>query len=324
MLNKTLILILGCLIAISRICPVPEIAADEDGNKGQTHSPEKEKPDSDNNKPDKPKHDRDTPPPSKTKEKSKLSDFSEPYQEKDAKKDKASKSDKSYDNHDWDDDDDGGGFWDEFWADLFSDIFSALIFGDFGYRYSSFPYNLPQQPLSGIYVSTNNEMGNMTAFQFRTYYNTVDENIKAYGLYSKLLFPSSWTWDIENNHYLEKVSNNTVSMNYFTTHFNTIGLTPDTNFVTEVGLGLAFLTDVTDNVHSSGSFQIRSDYFPPDPWGIRASASFASPSDVRTTNFDATLGWHTGALEIFGGYHSLINNKTRNLNGPTFGVALWF
>jgi hypothetical protein len=302
-------------MAMFRICPAPEISADKNKpDKPKPHKEDKEKP----------KHDRDDSTPSKTEEKGKLGDFSEPYKENADKKNKSSKSATSYDNNDYDDDD-GGGFWDEFWADLFSDVFSALILGDFGYRYSSCPYNQPQQPLPGIYVSTNNDtLGDMTAFQFRTYYNKVDTDIQGYGLYGKLLFPSSWTWDMENNHYSENVNNQTDSMDYFTTHFNTIGLTPDTNFVTEIGLGMAFLTDVTDEVHSSGSFQIRADYFPAEPWSIRASASFASPSDVKTTNFDTTVGWHTGSLEIFGGYHSLINNKSINLNGPTFGLALWF
>lgn len=316
---------LGCLFAIFHICPSLEISADK--NKTDKTKPPKEDKEksghNDNRDKDKekPKHDKDKPKPSKPEEKSKLKEFSEPYKDKDT----SGREKKSHDNDTYyGDDDDGGDFWDEFWADLFSDVFSALIFGDFGYRYSSCPYNQPQQPQPGIYVFTDNESGNMTAFQFRTYYNTIDSNIKSYGLYGKFLFPSSWTWDMENNHYLEEVSNNTLSMNYFTTHFNTIGLTPNTNFVTEVGFGLAFLTDATDTVHSSGSFQVRADYFPAEPWSIRTSASFASPSDVRTTNFDTTVGWHSGSLEIFGGYHSLINNKTRNLNGPTFGLALWF
>ena len=241
------LLTLICLMALFQVCPAPDVSADKDSDKDKPHSAEKEKPKSDKNKPDKdklkpdkpkpkpnkPKPDKDKPPPPKTEEKGKLSDFSKPYKENADKKSKSSKSETSYDNNDWDDDD-GGDFWDEFWADLFSDVFSALILGDFGYRYSSYPYNPPQQPLPGIYVSTNNDtLGDMTAFQFRTYYNTVDKNIKSYGLYSKLLLPSSWTWDMENNHYLEKVNNNMVSMNYFTTHFNTIGLTPDTNFVTD-------------------------------------------------------------------------------------------
>lgn len=315
-LNKTLLLILGCLIALFQICPLPEISADK-------NKPDKPKPPNEDK--EKPKHDRDDSTPSKTEEKGKLSDFSEPYKENADKKSKPPRSDKlCYDDNNDLDNDDSDDFWEEFWADLFSDIFNAFIFGDFGYRYSSYPYNPPQQPQPGIYVSTDNELDNMTAFQFRTYYNKVNSNIKSYGLYSKLLLPSSWTWDMENNHYLEKVNNNMVSMNYFTTHFNTIGLTPDTNFVAEIGLGLAFLTDVADNVHSSGSFQIRTDYFPSEPWSIRVAASFASPSDVRITNIDTTAGWHNGSLEIFGGYHSLINNKGKNLDGPTFGLALWF
>lgn len=310
------LLMLGCLIALFRICPAPDISADKNDNAKPGHNDNRDK------DKEKPKHDKDKPKPSKPDEKSKLGEFSEPYKDKDT----SERGKKSHDNDTYyDDDDDGDDFWAEFWGDLFADAFNALLLGDFGYRYSSCPYNQPQQPLPGIYVSTNNDtLGDMTAFQFRTYYNTIDKNIKSYGVYSKLLLPSSWTWDMENNHYSENVNNRTDSMDYFTTHFNTIGLTPDTNFVTEVGLGFAFLTDVADNVHSSGSFQIRADYFPAEPWSIRASASFASPSDVRTTNFDTTIGWHTGALEIFGGYHSLMNNKTRNLNGPTFGLALWF
>ncbi|MEW6026934.1 MAG: hypothetical protein AB1599_06555 [Planctomycetota bacterium] len=322
------LLMLGCIVAVLQIGPALDISADKPAGHAEGRSASGVDSPANRDKPkplkedrEKPKHDKSDPKPSKSEDKSRLKDFSEPYKDKDAKHGKKS-YDSSYDSDDYDND--SGDFWDEFWADLFSDIFSALIFGDFGYRYSSCPYNKPQQPQPGIYVSTNNELGNMTAFQFRTYYNTVDSNIKSYGLYGKLLFPSSWTWDMENNHYTEDVGNNNVSMNYFTTHFNTIGLTPNTNFVTEVGFGLAFLTDAADEVHSSGSFQVRADYFPAEPWSIRTSASFASPSDVRTTNFDATIGWHSSSLEIFGGYHSLINDKALNLNGPTFGMALWF
>jgi hypothetical protein len=309
------LLIAGCLIAIFQICPTPEISAENDNeDKGKPAKQEK----------DKPAHgDKSGSSSTESKNNGKLEEFSKPYQDKSDQKDK---NDKSYHNrYDNCDNDGGGDFWADFWADLLSDVFQALIFGDFGYRYSSCPYNPTQQPLPGIYVSTENStLGDMMAFQFRTSYNRIDHNIKAYGLYGKLLFPSSWTWDMENTHYLEKAGNKMLSLNYLTTHFNTIGLTPDTNFVTEVGLGMAFLTDAADKLHSSGSFQIRADYFPAEPWSVRTSVSFASPTDIRTTNFNTTIGWHSGALEIFGGYHSLVNNKSRNLNGTTFGLALWF
>ncbi|MEK7309287.1 MAG: hypothetical protein AAB038_00535, partial [Planctomycetota bacterium] len=153
------LLMLGCLMALFRICPAPDMSADKNDNEKPGHNDNRDK------DKEKPKHDRDKPKPSKPEEKSKLGEFSEPYKDKDTSKHgkKSSDNDTYYD-----DDDDGGDFWDEFWADLFSDVFSALILGDFGYRYSSYPYNPPQQPLPGIYVSTNNDtLGDMTAFQFR-------------------------------------------------------------------------------------------------------------------------------------------------------------
>ena len=326
-----------------------------DKNKPGTDKPkpDKTRPKPDKQKPDKTKPDRNKQPPPQTKEKGRLNEFSEPYKEKskpdkqkpaagsnkphhDVEKDDSeysprphreehphrqedknktvyvSYSQYEYDDSDYDDD--------ETWFSLWTDFFI-----DNGFRYSSYPYNPSQQPLPGIYISQHEEFkGNPMAFQFRTYYHSIDKNLKSYGLYSKFLFASSLTWDMDNNHYMEKVNGHLDTMDYFTTHFNIAGLAPDTNFVPEIGVGMAFLTDVANEVHNSISFQTRMDYFPVEPWSFRIGASFASPSDVRTTNFDTTVGWHTGSLEIFGGYHSLVNNKTRNLNGPTFGLALWF
>jgi len=344
-----LLLLLGCLIAIFWLCPASVITDAKDKDKPNNET--KEKPKSDNNKP-KPKPNKDKQPAPKTKEKGKLKEFSEPYKEK-SKSDKqkpdtsgnkhrgdekddseydpkphqkehprkqevknktvyVSYSQYEYDDSDYNDDE----TWYSFWSDLFMDN---------GFRYSSCPYNPSQQPLPGIYISQHEESnGNPMALQFRTYYQNIDNNLKSYGLSGKLLFASSLTWDMDNNHYMEKVNGHTDTMDYFTTHFNIAGLAPDTNFVPEIGIGMAFLTDIANEVHNSISFQTRMDYFPVEPWSFRIGASFAAPSDIRTTNFDTTIGWHNGSLEIFGGYHSLINNKSRNLNGPTFGLALWF
>lgn len=293
-----------------------------DKDKDKDEKPPKEKPPKDKPvPPDKSSPPHDTKPPKKKNDS--LEKFLQPYAdkgEKDREKDKdedrdySSKTVVSLNYYDYDDDDND-------WFDLVS----YLAFGDFGFRYSSYPYNDPYH--QGIYIAHNpplNSNYSELALQLRSYYQKVDSDLWSYGLYGKILFPNSVSLDIFSADYLEDVDDGTDRMEYLSVHYNIGGLGSNSNMVIELGLGAWFLTNINGDIQGSLSFQTRVDYFPAKPWGVHLSAGYSAPANETLWNLDASLGWHLNHLELFVGYHSLINSGGDNLDGPTIGLALWF
>lgn len=305
-------------------------------DKDKDEKPPKDKPPKDKPPKEKPPKDKpedkpfslDKPAPSakppKTKKKDSLEEFLQPYADKDKKdrkkdkdedRDHSSKTVVSINYYDYDDDDDDDWF----------DLFCGFVFGDAGYRYSSYPYNDPYH--QGIYIASNpplNSDYSEFALQLRSYYQKVASDLWSYGLYGKILFPNSASLDIFSADYVEDVDDGTDRMKYLSLHYNISGLASDTNMVIELGLGAGFLTDINGETQGSISLQTRLDYFPAKPWGVHLSAGYSAPANETLWNLDASLGWHLSNLEIFLGYHSLINSGGDNLAGPTIGLALWF
>lgn len=211
------------------------------------------------------------------------------------------------------DDDDGGGFW---LGDLFADR---------GYRYSSYPYNDPGQ--EGIYLSyyplASLYYENM-AIQFRYYYQPIENNLQANGFYGKLLLGAGSTIDTFYSRYSEKLDGRTDTVDYFSLHWNLASLTPDTNTMIEIGAGGGYLTDVDGVTHGSFSVQAKCDYFPAKPLGIHLTFGYSAPAGQALYNINTALGWHIKSLELFLGYHFLINSQGDDLSGPTMGAAVWF
>lgn len=256
----------------------------------------------------------------------KLSSFTEPYRNADAKKTTYTPHTYEPPGH-FDRSSDYSGYEENnFPGDLFSQLFIEPFFGDHGYRYSCPPYHNEHKTMGGIYIHSENIIeGNPIAFQFRTYYQPIQHDITSYGFYAKFLFPSSMTIDLNNAHYLEKISSGyNDSINYFTLHFNSAAFTVDTDTTLEIGAGLASLTDVNDNSYNSASAQLKISYFPRDPWSFQVAGSYAAPSNRSIFGLETTIGYHYGILELFLGYHSLINSRAEKLDGPLFGCALWF
>jgi len=356
----TLILITSFLLIPAQFSPYPLIANDKgENNKKDTEQnnnktkdkkdskdgvpngiPDGKNKDNDNNRyKDKDKDkDKDKPPvtpppppnpttPAKNDKQGHLKKFLIPYTQKDKDKDKNKntrhKETDNYhyiyhSNYTYEDTNDG-------MCDIFWDAFTDLLFGDNGFRYSSYPYNDPDK--KGIYIANNNELTssyNSFGLQLRGHYQKVEKDIWSYGLSGKILFPSGFNLDTYYSQYFEKVNGDTDTMDYLSLHYNFGSLGSNSNIVVEFGAGASFLTDTSNAAHGSLSFQTRMDYYLGKPWGIHLASSYSQPEEQTLFNLDAALGWHSKSLEIFAGYHSLINKKGDTLDGPSFGLALWF
>lgn len=295
---------------------------DDHDNRDKNKDKDKDNRDKDKDKDkDKSKDDSKTETISKPK-KGRLDSFSEPYR----KNKPARTSNKSHDERQVyyasDDDDD------EFWGEFFSDIFVHVLFGDAGFRYSGHPYNSAREPSEGIYLSVDDgndvNRGNLVSFQFKSDYQRVAHNIRAYEFYGKLSIPSSLTIDMSNHRYTEEINNQTDSMNYFDMHFGTCAFTAESAMVADFGLGFATLRDTSGGYHGSSSVKLGFDFFPGKPLSIHVGGTYAAPANERLIRLYTDMGWHSGALEWFMGYHNLMNSTGDNLDGPVFGIALWF
>lgn len=256
-------------------------------------------------------------------EEGKLDHFSEPYEEKNTSK-KENVESHHYKN---DDDDDSDNFFDDFIGEIFVSIFEAILitpFRDFGYRYCDYPYSDAMKKGQSIYIASKYQADKTVAFQSRTYYQSVDHNIKAIGLYGRILLPSSINIDIYNSHYWEKANGDKDSINYFTTHLNLASFTANTNTMLGIGVGGAYLTGTNSKTYDSISFQASADIFPYKPWSIQLSENYAKPAGKNIYNYRATVGYHIESLELFMGYNALRNSNGNILDGPIFGCALWF
>lgn len=290
----------------------------------------------------------------------KLRDFSEPYKE-DPKPDKPSKpakeehkekskSSNDDDDDDWDEDDDES--FEDILFDIFLEICWAVVsapFRDYGYRYNAPPYKTDDhsrkhyinynpisdtiaayKPISGTALAgsqddTGINLNRQIAFQSRIYFQRIDKDNSSYGMYSKLLLPSGCAFDITKEHFLEELdSGNHDTMEYSACHLTFAGMSPDTKFNTEIGIGAITLTDANGQDHDGSSYLLRTDVFPKEQPSVRFLADFARVTGRSLTKLELTFGWHRGNMEIFTGYNTLINSQGRNLGGPVFGAAIWF
>ncbi|MBI4713025.1 MAG: hypothetical protein HY762_06980 [Planctomycetes bacterium] len=331
---------------------------DKDKEKGGDHDNRDKTKDKDKDKPDKPTPPAPQPPstppaqpkmpagpssPAVTPKKGKLDSFSDPYKDKTVKYGDPAISggistDKSYRSTSYSnsyDDDDDDSFWGEFFGEVFSDMAGWVFFGDHGFRYSSYPYNSSREPTEGVYISIDEgagfNRGNPVALQFKTDYQRVAYNITSYGIRGKLSTQSSLTWDMSNQVYLEEINlpggtSQFDSINYFDTHIGTCAFTADTNTVVDFGIGFASFRDTLDDYHTGTSVKLGIDYFPGKPWSLQIGTTYAAPGDQSMVKLNADIGYHpaSAGLEWFFGYHNLINSRGDNLDGPVFGLALWF
>jgi len=221
-----------------------------------------------------------------------------------------------------------GDFLDDFTNDVFDGFLGGMyyfMFGDHGFRYSGRPYNHKLDPDRGVYVfSQEKQVAATHAFQLRNYYQPVNDGVRSYGTYGKILFPSSVNWDLYTNSYYERFNGRMDSLRYFSTYLNLGGLTSNTNVTFQLGLGGVVLTNVSGDQHGSPSAQVKLDCFPREPIGLHAFSNFSAPSRESLINWGVEIGWHSGVLELFIGHHALINSEGNQLNGPVVGCGLWF
>ena len=210
----------------------------------------------------------------------------------------------------------GGGF-------FYSSGYSTPYFAN--YHYSGQPYNSGTQPAPGIYIHTGNDVpGNHYAAQFQYYYQSVSNNLDARGVDARILLPVGSALDFENISFREKKQNSTDKISYYKFTYNIASWSVDKNADTEIGVGFSSLVDVDTLDYNSFCLKASLDYFPRKPWGLHLKGSFAAPEYRTLLDLDARAGIYTGPLEIFIGYHTLINSLGESLNGPIFGGGLWF
>lgn len=192
-------------------------------------------------------------------------------------------------------------------------------------RYSGQPYNPETQPTEGVFIHTGNaSLGNQYAAQLRAYYMPMAHNIDARGVDAKILMPPGTAIDIEDISFHETVANRTDQISYFKLTHNVARWSADTNFDSELGVGFSFLNDVDKRSYDSLCLKGSLDYFPKKPWGLHLKASYAAPTYRNLIDIDARAGIYAGPVELFVGYHTLINSVGDSLDGPIFGCALWF
>ena len=113
-------------------------------------------------------------------------------------------------------------------------------------------------------------------------------------------------------------------MRYLDGHVATCGFNADDNVVFEFGMGGAWLETPSHNGYPGLSFKSSVDYFPGQPWGVHFYGTYAWLEHKPIAKLNLDFGYHDNIVELYLGYHNLINSRGDNLSGPALGLAFWF